>query len=294
MKNRKYSPRLPAVVVSVVALCFSLACAGVYAHPHPPEGHPDGPNHPAHADLGSQATDPTAPLMSLRLQYQNNPSSYNADGYSQASIFQAVIPGSLPFESVPRAIYRTTTPYLSTPDLGTGVGRKNGFGDTSLLALGVPDFGLKEQTLALGGSFTIPTGGDNEYTGSGQWQAGPAVVYINSRTKGLQWGALLTQNWDVSSTRSDAEDVSAMGIQPILTYHFSEGWYVSSPDLPQVYNFKTNNWSTNLGLLVGRVFPWRTRHLQVFGAVYYNSEDHEDIVASEWVTKINISFLMPE
>jgi hypothetical protein len=274
--------------VCITAVFLGLACVRAHAHPA-------GAAHPAdHASLGSQATDPTAPLMSLRLQYQYNPSSYNADGYSQASIFQAVIPGTLPFESVPRAIYRTTTPYLSTPDLGPGIGRKNGFGDTSFLAFGVPNFGLKGQTLGLGGSFTIPTGGDNEYTGSGQWQAGPAVVYINSRTKGLQWGALLTQNWDVSSTRSDAEDVSAFGFQPILTYHFDEGWYVSSPDLPQVYDFKTNKWSTNLGVLVGRVFAWRKRHLQIFGAVYYNSEEHQDIVASEWVTKVNISFLMPE
>jgi hypothetical protein len=88
--------------------------------------------------------------------------------------------------------------------------------------------------------------------------------------------------------------VSAFGFQPILTYHFDEGWYVSSPDLPQVYDFKTNKWSTNLGVLVGRVFAWRKRHLQIFGAVYYNSEEHQDIVASEWVTKVNISFLMPE
>jgi hypothetical protein len=46
--------------------------------------------------------------------------------------------------------------------------------------------------------------------------------------------------------------------------------------------------------LVGRVFAWRKRHLQIFGAVYYNSEEHQDIVASEWVTKIDISFLLPE
>jgi hypothetical protein len=294
MKNRKYSPRLPAVVVSVVALCFSLACAGVYAHPHPPEGHPDGPNHPAHANLAAEATNPVAPLMSLRLQYQNSPSSYNADGYSQAFVFQGVIPNTLPFEAVPRMLNRVTTPYISTPDLGEGIGRKHGFSDTSLLSFAIPDFGMKGATIGLGASIGIPTAGDNEYTGSGQWQAGPAAVYINHATKGLQWGLLVFQNWDVASTRSDAADVSVLSLQPILTKHFAGGWYVGAPDLAQTYDFETNEWSLNLGAQVGRVFGWRKQHLQIFGAVYYNSEDNDDIIASEWTAKVNVSFLLPE
>lgn len=98
--NRENPSCLRAMSVAT-AMCFSLTCAGVYAHPHPPEGHPDGPKHAEHADLGSEATNPVAPLMSLRLQYQNSPSSYNADGYSQAFVFQGVIPNTLPFEAVP-------------------------------------------------------------------------------------------------------------------------------------------------------------------------------------------------
>jgi hypothetical protein len=143
-------------------------------------------------------------------------------------------------------------------------------------------------------SIGIPTGGDNEYTGSGQWQAGPAVVYINTATPGFQWGLLAFQNWDVASTRSDAADVDTFSIQPIITKHFSGGWYVSAPDLPQVYNNETNEWSTNIGLVVGRVFAWRKQHLQLFGGAYYNSEDNEDIVAGEWTLKFNVSFLIPE
>jgi hypothetical protein len=32
----------------------------------------------------------------------------------------------------------------------------------------------------------------------------------------------------------------------------------------------------------------------MFGGVYYNSEDNDDIVASEWTMKFNVSFLLPE
>jgi hypothetical protein len=280
-------------IARVTALIFSLASAGVYAH-EAPEHHADDTDHPAHANLADEATNPVAPLMSLRLQYQNSPSSYNADGYSQAGIGQAVIPVSFDSKAVPVMITRTTIPYLSTPDLGEPVNRKHGFGDTSLLTFLVPDFGLKGHTIALGASTGIPTGGDNEFTGSGQWTLGPAAAYLNTQTKGLQWGLMVYQNWDVSSTRSDAGDVNNTNFQPILNYHFDKGWYVGLPDLPQTYNNETNKWTTQIGPVVGRVFAWKKQHLQLFGGVYYNTEDNDGIVAGEWTMKFNISFLVPE
>jgi hypothetical protein len=79
-----------------------------------------------------------------------------------------------------------------------------------------------------------------------------------------------------------------------LNYHFGEGWYVGLPDLPQTYDFETNNWTTQLGGVAGRVFAWHKQHLQLFGGVYYNSENNNDMVAGEWTLKLNISFLIPK
>jgi hypothetical protein len=279
----------------ISSLFFSLASAGAYAHlPEDQTAKHSDHKDPAHGNLASEATNPVAPLMSMRVQYQNSPSYYNADSYSQAVIGQAVIPVQLDSEAIPLLITRTTIPYLSTPDLGEPDNRKHGFGDTSLLTFLVPDFGLKGHTLAFGASVGIPTGGDNEFTGSGQWTLGPTFAYLNSKTKGLQWGLMVYQDWDVSSTRSDAADVNNTNFQPIINYHFDEGWYVGLPDLPQSYNNETNAWTTQIGGVVGRVFPWRHQHLQMFGGVYYNSEEDDDMVAAEWTIKFNISFLMPE
>ena len=160
--------------VGTASIVLGLASGQVTAHP-------EGAVHEHHEDLSAEATNPVAPLMSMRLQYQNSPSNYNASGYSQAGIFQGVVPIPLPSKAV-----------------------------------------------------------------------------------------------------------------PILIKHFSGGWYVSAPDLPQTYDFKTNEWSTNIGAVVGRVFPWRKQHLQLFGGVYYNSEDNKDIIAGEWTMKFNVSFLLPE
>jgi hypothetical protein len=245
------------------------------------------------ADLAEQATNPVAPLMQIRLQYQYSPTTYNGGGHTQAGIFQGVFPVALPFKAVPKMVNRVTTPYLSTPDFGEPIGRKVGLSDTSILAFFVPDFGLKGHVIALGPSINIPTAGDNEFTGSGQWELGPAAVYLNTQTKGTQWGGMVFRNWDVSSTRSGAASVDKTSIQPIVNIHFKEGWYVGLPDLPQTYDHETNNWSTNIGGVVGRVFPWKTQHLQIFGGTYYNSENNPNETAGKWVFKFNLSFLLP-
>jgi hypothetical protein len=279
---------------SIVTIWLSLTCAAAYAGP--PEDHVEDHAGHDHADLGSEATNPVAPLMSFRFQYQNSPSNYNADSYSDSGIIQAVIPFALPSKYVPMMITRTTVPFVfNTPDLD-GVGQKTGFADTAMLIFLLPELGAKAKghTLAIGPSIGIPTAGDNEFTGSGKLTLGPALGYINTKIKGLQWGGLVYQNWDIASIRGDAKSVSNMNIQPVLNYHFGEGWYVGLPDLPQTYDFETNNWTTQLGGVFGRVFPWHKQHLQVFGGAYYNSEDNDDMVAGEWTLKLNVSFLIPK
>ena len=271
--------------LGIATILLSLTCAAAYAAS--PEGK-------GHANLGNQATNPVAPLMSFRFQYQNSPSNYNADSYSQAGIVQAVIPVPLPFEYVPMLITRTTLPFINTADLGEDVHKKSGFSDTALLAFALPDFGLKGHTIALGVSAGIPTAGDNAFLGSGQWTLGPSAVYLNTQTKGWQWGAMVYHDWDVAKTRSDAGNVNRTHIQPISYYHFgSKGWYLGLPDAPQTYDYETNNWTTNLGGVLGRVFSWRKQHLQVFGGAYYNSEANDGEVAGQWTLKLNVSFLIP-
>lgn len=281
-----------------VAMMLGLVCGlpvaaddNVPAHKMPAPTPPAGGN--THANLGEAATNPVAALVSVRVQDQYSWENYNSSGYSNAAITQIVLPFKLPSKSVPELITRTTIPYVTTPDLGSPTGRRDGLGDTTMLLFGIPKLGLKGQTLGVGPVLVLPSAGDNEFTGSGKWQAGPAVVYINSGTPTWQWGALVTQQWDFASARSNSVDVSQFGIQPILTKHFKKGWYVGAPDLPQSYNFESKEWTLNLGAQLGRVFKIGKQPVQFFGEVLYNPHNN-DAPSAEWTGKINISFLFPE
>jgi hypothetical protein len=203
-----------------------------------------------------------------------------------------VIPVKLPWEKVPLLITRTTLPYVWTPDLGDPIGRKNGLGDLSFLGLLTPKLKTKGVQLGLGGNFIIPTAGDNDFTGSGKWSAGPAFLYINMKTPNLQWGLFTFQEWSYAGD-SDREDVNQLSLQPFITYHFGKGWYVGSPDLPQVYNFENNKWTWLIGPQLGKVTKLGKQPVKMFGAVYYNPEDDAG-PTPEWTAKVGLTFLLPK
>jgi hypothetical protein len=253
-----------------------------------PEGKPS---------LAEQATNPVAPLMQLRLQDQYTSSYRNADSYGNAAIFQGVFPTSLGWGKGAEAmINRVTLPYVTTPKIPgvNGGDRSTGMGDMSLLTFFITGWLPKGQVFAWGTSLSVPTAGDNEYTGSGQWEIGPSAVYLNTSTPTIQWGLMAFQNWSFSKTRDNAAKQSIISLQPIFTKHFSKGWYVALPDSPTTYNFETSRWTVNLGGVVGRVIKWGKQPIQLFGEVTYNPVSYDDVVTSKLAFKVNLSFLIPE
>jgi hypothetical protein len=258
----------------------------------------EAPNHPSGSKAGSlseSATNPIANLIQAQVLNQFNWKNHNSDGYSNATIGQAVLPFKLPWESVPLLITRTTLPYVTTPDLGDPVGRKRGFGDSNILLLATPKLKTKGVQVGLGINSAIPTAGDNDFTGSGKWQIGPSGLYINMQTPKLQWGMFGYQLWDFASSsgNSDRPGVSKLSLQPILIKHFDGGWYIGTPDLPQTYDFNANKWTWNLGGQAGRVTKFGKQPVKLFGEVLYNPED-ENGPTAEWTARIGLTFLFPK
>ena len=256
-------------------------------HPHEP---PTG----GHANLAGAATNPIANLVQFQLQDQFSPSSHNADGYSNVAIIQPVIPIKLPWDEVPLLVTRTTLPYISTPDLDGGIGRKDGFGDISAQGYFIPKLKAKGQMLGLGYNLTIPTAGDNDFVGSGKWSLGPGAVYFNMNTPTWQWGFLSYSSFSFASANSDRGSVSNVAIQPILVKHFDKGWYVGSPDVPQTYDFMTDNWTLAIGPKVGKVMKLGEQPVNLFGQVTWNPLDNDDQVSSEWTFKVSLTYLFPQ
>lgn len=284
------------------AIALGFTTGSVLAHDEHPDKslpaheqpHPHEPPTGGHSSLAAAATNPIANLVQFQLQNQYSPSNYNSDGYSNVAIIQPVVPFKLPWEKVPLLVTRTTLPYVTTPDLDGGVGRKDGFGDLVAQGYFIPKLETKGVMLGVGYNLTIPTAGDNDFVGSGKWSIGPGAVYFNMQIPTWQWGLLGFSSFSFASDNADRNHVANISIQPILVKHFSEGWYAGLPDVPQVYDFRTNNWTLALGPKVGKVMKFGKQPVNLFGQITYNPLDNDDEVAAEWSFKVNMTLLFPK
>ena len=284
------------------AIVLGITTGSVLAHDDHPDKdlpaheqpHPHEPPTGGHSNLAAAATNPIANLIQFQIQNSYSPSNYNSDGYSNVGIIQPVVPIKMPWEKVPLLVTRTTLPYVSTPDLDGGIGRKDGFGDIVTQGYFLPKLKTKGVAVGMGYNLTIPSAGDNDYVGSGKWSIGPGAVYLNMQTPTWQWGFLGYSSFSFASDNADRSYVSNVSLQPILTKHFSEGWYASLPDVPQTYDFRTNNWTLALGPRVGKVTKFGKQPVNLFGAIYYNPLDNDDEVAAEWTFKVNLTLLFPK
>ena len=209
-----------------------------------------------HSSLAAAATNPIANLVQFQIQNQYTANSHNVDGDSNVFILQPVIPINLSSKAVPLLVTRTTLPYINTPDYDGGIGTQEGFGDLVAQGYFIPKLETKGVMVGFGYNLTVPTAGDNDFTGSGKWSLGPGFVYFNMQTPGFQWGILNYSSFSFASQNTDRSHVSSTSIQPIANWHFAEGWYAGLPDVPQVYNFKTDHWTTALGGRVGKVMKF--------------------------------------
>jgi hypothetical protein len=250
-----------------------------------------------HSSLAGAATNPVSNLVQFQIQNQYTPNNNNVSGSSNAFILQPVIPIKLSSKSVPLLVTRTTLPYVNTPHFGDGVGSQEGFGDIVTQGYFIPKLETKGVMVGIGYNLTIPTAGSNEYTGSGKWSLGPGLVYFNLQTPGFQWGVLNYSSFDFATNDTGQDThrshVNVTNIQPIATWHWGEGWYAGTPDIPQTYDFKTEHWTTAIGGRLGKVLKFGAQPVNLFGQATYNSEDHENEISPEWSYKFNVTFLFP-
>jgi len=240
--------------------------------------------------LAETATNPLGNLSQLQMIDQFNWATYNSDGPSNAFLFQPVIPVKLPFAQAPLMITRTTLPYVTTPNLGPGVGRHDGLGDLVFLGLVLPKLKIEGLTIGIGPTITFPTA-TSDFTGAGKWQAGPSFLVINTQIPKFQYGVLAYQQWSFAG-ESGRMNTSKFFLQPFLTKHFNGGWYAGSQDVPWTYNFKSDKWTMPMGPKVGRITKIGKQPVNIFGAVYYSPFD--DGPSEQWTARVGLTLLFPE
>jgi len=207
--------------------------------------------------LTERANDPTATLTQVQVKNQYTPSEYGTNAQSNALLLRAILAvrphGPLDLEEIVRPTFQ-----IVTRPLNKGSAVRTGFGDTQLFDLFVMPWPNSRETgfrWGVGPYFVFPTASWHG-AGSGAWQVGPAWAFSYRRIPHLVVSALFQQATSFAYTSSGRSPVSSLTFQPMITYEFSDRWYLASNEATWTWNFRHNT-STSIPFSAGIGRLWK-------------------------------------
>jgi hypothetical protein len=230
-------------------------------------------------DLAAKATDPTAQLMSFQLSDAYVADYHGLDDTSNQLTLRAAIPFDV---GATKHIFRVTQPYQTSGPSG------GGWVDTTVFDLMVLDQPWGRWGVGIAG--TLPTGASGLTTD--KWTAGPALGFVNSSMKGLNWG-LFMQSFFSFAGKSSAPDVGIVNFQPILGYQLGGGRSISLGNSAIIYDTERSRWTALLASInYGQVVSFWGNRWRPNVEVGYDFKD--DVGNPKWVIRAGIALLLPK
>lgn len=190
--------------------------------------------------LASQASDPTASLMSFQFQDFYSPNMYNSSGSQNVAQFRAAVPFAL---GGVNNIARVTLPYVTRNAAG-----RSGLGDATLFNLAT--FDRSWGRFGIGAVALLPTGADG--ISAEKWGLGPAAGLVAQK----DWGLLGLFNQNIFTVAGDDSrpDVNISTLQPILSVPLGNGWSVGTSEMTFVYDWDRDEFtSLPLGVKISKL-----------------------------------------
>lgn len=209
-------------------------------------------------ELGDAASNATNPLAFVtKFQVQPN-YSFKEDGANQINLTMRILQPSktigLPFikskdPSKVYTIYRLEAPIISQTFPENPSFDATGISD--IILLNAVAFKQKWGIVGVGSGLIIPTASEAQI-GSGKWSAGLTGVYLNTKTKGIQFGALAQQFFSFAG-ESDRADQNFMLFQPIFNKILSKGLFLQFSPIMN-FNWENDQYNVPLSLVIGKAF----------------------------------------
>ncbi len=209
-------------------------------------------------EIAAAAANATNPLAFVtKLQVQPNHTWKDNDA-SQINITSRIVQPTgtigLPFikskePSKIYTIYRLEVPVISQTFPSSSQLDATGISD--IVLLDVIAFKQNWGLLGVGTGLIIPTASP-EILGTGKWSTGISGVVLNTKTKGLQYGALIQQYWSFAGD-ADREDKNFMLFQPVLNKVIAKGWVAAFSPIMN-FDWKKEDFYIPISLGITRVF----------------------------------------
>jgi hypothetical protein len=202
------------------------------------------------------ANNPAAPLIQVQFQSWYHPAYDGTSGQGNDFLLRPI----LPFDSkgiIPSSIIRPQLTLTSTPDGRTGLG------DIQLLTVIFPGWHPTSRFKVGIGSVIVAPSATNRYAGQGQWQTGPAAVFIFTGIKNLVLGAIADNPMTVTGERS-RPGVNALTLEPLIIKALEKGYFLRF-DPYWSFDWKEHGSATlPLNLGVGRLLKIRGQLINAY------------------------------
>jgi hypothetical protein len=130
--------------------------------------------------------------------------------------------------------------------------------------------------------------------GTTKWGSGPSVAFVRE-DKGPWLVGLVTNNiWSVGGGPGNANRTNQLLLNPIISYHFADGWALSSsPEMTANWIATGNKWTVPVGGGVSKTFPLGEHHIQLALYAYYNAI-RPTAGEDTWQLQAKLTFIFPE
>lgn len=210
------------------------------------------------SSLSEAAANATNPLAFVtKVQFQPN-YTFKGDNAYQFNFTSRIIQPSptigLPFiksnnPSKVYTIYRLEMPIIGQTFPNTPALDGTGLSDMTLMSL----VGFKQNwgLMGVGTGVVIPSA-TTSTIGGGKWCAGITAVVLNTKTKGLQWGALVQQFWSFAG-QADRPSKDFMQFQPIFNKILGNGYFLQAAPI-MTFDWENNTYNIPITIAFGKAF----------------------------------------
>ena len=112
----------------------------------------------------------------------------------------------------------------------------------------------------------------NSTVGVNKWGSGPSVAFLHTTESPLVFGAVINNIWSFDGPGGRTDRTNQFLLNPIVSYHFEEGWSVgSSPNVTANWIANGGKWTLPIGGGFGKVLRLGEQPIKLDLDVYYNA-----------------------